>query len=153
MTRIHANTTKKTCCQPQFVHSLGILIAENVTFPQFRDFRPRTRCETCALLGFYAASISYRRFRKTVGGCEILTAALVKIQVIWDASSFRLVNSPSSSGLTVQDEGTTFHRNVRNLSPVDRAESSSTCVRTSCLTEQKTVPGRVTVYDASFTDL
>jgi len=65
--------------------------------------------------------VSCRRYGTTVGGGEILTAVLVKMQVIWDVSPFRLVNLPSSSGPTVQDEGTTFHRNVRNLSPVDRA--------------------------------
>ena len=68
--------------------------------------------EIYALLGFYAVSI---------GGCEILTAALVKVQVIWDVSPCQLVSLPSSSGPTVQGEGTTFHRNVRNPSPVDRA--------------------------------
>jgi predicted membrane channel-forming protein YqfA (hemolysin III family) len=38
MTTIHVNnTTKKTPCQPKSVHSLGMLIAENVTLPQWRD--------------------------------------------------------------------------------------------------------------------
>ena len=45
MTSVHGNkNTKKTPCQPQSVHSLGMLIAENVTLPQLRDFRLRTRC-------------------------------------------------------------------------------------------------------------
>jgi len=65
--------------------------------------------------------VSCRRFRTTVGGCEILTAVLVKIQVIWDVVSCRLVNLPSSLGPAAQVEGTPFHRNVRNPSPVDRA--------------------------------
>ena len=47
--------------------------------------------------------VSCRRFAKTVDGCEILTAVLVKIQVIKDVSPFRLVKLPSSSGPTVQD--------------------------------------------------
>ena len=38
MTTIHVNnTTNKTPYQPQSVHSLGMLIAENVTLPQWRD--------------------------------------------------------------------------------------------------------------------
>jgi len=65
--------------------------------------------------------VSCRRFGTAVGGCEILTAVLVKIQVIWNVSPCRLVNLTSSSESTVQDEGTAFHRNVRNPSPVDRA--------------------------------
>ena len=60
------------------------------------------------------------RFGTTVCGREILTAVLVKIQVFWDVAHCRLVNLPASSGPTVQGEGTTFHRNVRNPS-VDRA--------------------------------
>jgi len=39
------NTTKKTPSQPQSVHSLGVLIAENITLPQLRDFRLWTRCK------------------------------------------------------------------------------------------------------------
>ncbi len=39
MTSIQVNTTKKTPCQPQSVHSVGMLIAENVTLPQLHDFR------------------------------------------------------------------------------------------------------------------
>jgi hypothetical protein len=78
--------------------------------------------EICALLGFYAASIgSCRRFGTTFGGGKILTAVLIKIQDIWDVSLRRLVNLPSSSEPTAQDEGTTFHRNVLKPSPVDRA--------------------------------
>ena len=68
-----------------------------------------------------------RRFVTTVGVREIPTAVLVKIQVIWDVAPCWLVNLPSSSGSTVQDEGTAFHRNVRNPS-VDRAWSASTPV-------------------------
>jgi len=48
MTTIHVNnTTKKTPCQPQSVHSLGMLkhATENITLPQLRDFRLRTRCK------------------------------------------------------------------------------------------------------------
>ena len=77
---------------------------------------------------------SCRRFGTTVCGGEILTAVLVKIQVVWNFSPCRLINLPSPSGSTALDESTMFHRNVRNPSPVDRA-------------------GHVTVYDASFTDL
>ncbi len=77
--------------------------------------------EICVLLGFYAASIgSFLPTFRDNGGGEILTAVLVKIQVIWDVSPCRMVNLPSSSGPSAQDEGTTFHRNVRNPSPVDR---------------------------------
>jgi len=65
--------------------------------------------------------VSCRRFGTTVGGCEILTAVLVKIQVAWDISPCRLINLSSFSRPTEHDEGTTFHRNVRNPSPVDRA--------------------------------
>jgi len=36
------NTTKKTPCKPQSVHSLGMLIAENVTHPQLLDSGIRT---------------------------------------------------------------------------------------------------------------
>ena len=53
--------------------------------------------------------VSCQHFTTTVGGCEILTAELVKIQVIKDVSPFQLVKLPSSSGPTVQDEGTTLH--------------------------------------------
>jgi hypothetical protein len=89
-----------------------------------------------------------RRFGTIFGGAEVLTAVLVKIQDISDVSPCRLSNLPSSSGPAVQDEGTLmFNRNVHNHSPVD------TCVRTSCVTEQMTVLGRITVYDAYFTDL
>jgi len=47
MPSIHVNNTKKPPppCHPQSVHSLGMLIAENVTLPQLRDFGHRTRCE------------------------------------------------------------------------------------------------------------
>jgi len=34
-----SNTTKKTPCQPQSVHSLVLLIAENITLPQLHDLR------------------------------------------------------------------------------------------------------------------
>ena len=44
MTSIHVNNTKLHC-QPQSVNFLGILIAENVTLPQLRDFRLRTQCK------------------------------------------------------------------------------------------------------------
>jgi len=85
--------------------------------------------------------VSFRRFGMTGGGGEILREVLVKIQVILDVWPRRLSNLPSSSGPAVQDEGTLmFNQNVRN--PLD------TCVRTSCLTEQKPVLGRVTVSDA-----
>ena len=44
MTSIHVNNTaKKTPCQPQSVHSLGMLRAENATLPQLCDFWLRTR--------------------------------------------------------------------------------------------------------------
>ena len=114
MTSIYVNNMK-TPCQPQSLHFLDMLIAENVTLPQLHS--------CCDLLGFYTALIGSfcRRFAKVVGGCEILTAVLVKIQVIKDVSPFRPVKLPSSSGPTVQDEGTTFHRNVHNPSSVDRA--------------------------------
>jgi len=58
MTSIYVNnTTKKTPCHPQSVHSLGKLTAENLTLPQLRDFRfERGVNEICALLGFCAAS-------------------------------------------------------------------------------------------------
>ena len=66
--------------------------------------------------------VSCRRFAKTVDGCEILTAVLVKIQVIKDVSPFRLVKLPSSSGSTVQNSlrstetSVTLHQSTgRNL--------------------------------------
>jgi hypothetical protein len=94
--------------------------------------------------------VSCRRFGTKVGGCEILTAVL-KIQIIWDVSPCRLVSLPPSSGPTAQKEGTTFHRNVRKPSPVDRASSSTPVPKRRV--SQKTLSGRVNVYDASFTDL
>ena len=46
MTSIHMNnTTNKILCQPQSVHSLGMLIAENITIPRLHDFRLRMRCK------------------------------------------------------------------------------------------------------------
>ena len=66
MTSIHMNTTNKTPCQPQAVHSLGMLIAENVTLPRLHDFRLQTQYK-CDLISF-----------------GIYTAVIVKIQVIWD---------------------------------------------------------------------
>ena len=40
MTSKHVNITINIIpCQPQSVHSLGVLIAETVTLPQLRDFR------------------------------------------------------------------------------------------------------------------
>jgi len=48
-------------------------------------------------------TVSCRRFGTTVGGVEIRTAVLVKIQVIWDVSPCRLVNLPAPSGPTAQD--------------------------------------------------
>ena len=50
-----------------------------------------------------------RRFGRTFGGFGILTAVLMRIQVIWDVLPCRLVNLPSSSGPAVQDDGTTGH--------------------------------------------
>ena len=43
--------TSETSNQPQSVHSLGMLIGENLTVPQLLDFRLRTRCK-CGLLYF-----------------------------------------------------------------------------------------------------
>ena len=43
VTSIHVNM--KTPCQPQSVHTLGMLIAENVTLLQLHDFRLWTRCK------------------------------------------------------------------------------------------------------------
>ena len=62
--------------------------------------------EICAFGGDFTQRrliVSCRRFGTTVGGGEILTAVLVKIQVIWDVSPCRLVNLPASSGPTAQD--------------------------------------------------
>ena len=79
--------------------------------------------EICALLGFPQRRlvVSCRRFETTVGGGEIFTAVLVKIEAMWGVSPCRLVNLPTSSGTIAPDEGTAFYRNVRNPSPVDRA--------------------------------
>ena len=106
------------------------------------DFE-RSVNEICALLGFYAALIG--SFLPTFcenSGCEILTAVLVKIQVIKDVSPFRLVKLPSSSGSTVQNAlrstetsitlhhstGRDFHQhlceNVMSLRIEDRAGPS-----------------------------
>jgi len=59
MTSIHMNnTTKKTPWQPQSVHSLGMLGAENTTLPQLHDFWLRTRCKwDMHFFLFYTASI------------------------------------------------------------------------------------------------
>ena len=65
--------------------------------------------------------VSCQRSGTTVGGCEILTAVLVKIHVICDVAPCRPVSVPSSLGPAAQDEGTAFRRNVCDLSPVDRA--------------------------------
>ena len=115
------NTTKNTPCQPQSVHCLGMLIAENVTLPQWRDFRLRTRC-IWDLRFFWDFThrrlvVFCRRFETTVGGCEIPTAVLVKIQVIWDVAPCWLVNLPSSSGSTI-------HRNVMSHGIEDHAGPS-----------------------------
>jgi len=40
-----SNTTKKAPYQPQSLHSLVLLIAENVTPPQLSDFRLLTQCK------------------------------------------------------------------------------------------------------------
>jgi len=46
MTSIHVNnTTNKPPCQPQSMYSLGVLIVENVTLPQWRELRLRTWCK------------------------------------------------------------------------------------------------------------
>ena len=45
------NTTNKTPCQPQSVHSLGMLIAGNITLPQLHELRLRTQCK-CELRSF-----------------------------------------------------------------------------------------------------
>ena len=89
MTRTHVkNTIKKTLYQPQSVHSLGMLIAENVTLPQLRDFRLRTRCKwDLHSFGIFTTRrlvVSCWRFGTTVGGGEILTVGLLKIPVVWD---------------------------------------------------------------------
>jgi len=110
--------TWKTPCQPQSVHSLGMLVAENVTLPQLHDFGLQTRCKWDMRSWDFTQHrlvVCCRRFTTKFGGCEILIAVLVKIQVIWDVSPFWLVRLPSSSGPTVQDEGTTFHRNSITL--------------------------------------
>jgi len=61
--------------------------------------------EICTFWGGFTQRrliVSCRCFGTTVGGGEILTAVLVKIQVIWDVSPC-LVNLPASSGPTAQD--------------------------------------------------
>jgi hypothetical protein len=65
------------------------------------------------------------RFGTKVGSGEILTTVLVKVEAICDILLGQLVNLPSSSGPTVQDEGTTFNWNICNPSPIDRAWSST----------------------------
>ena len=52
MTSMHGNNTaKKTPCQPLSVHSLGMLIAGNITLPQLHELRLRTQCK-CELRSF-----------------------------------------------------------------------------------------------------
>jgi len=139
MTSIHVNnTTKKTPYQPQSVHSLCMLIAENVYTSMVARFQA-SNAVWMRSLGFYAVSIGsfLHSFRDNNCGGKILTAVLVKIQVIWDVSPCRLVNLPSSSGPAVQDEDTMFHRNVRNPSLVD------TCVRMSRLTNTRSCQGEL----------
>jgi hypothetical protein len=106
------------------VQSLGMLIAESAMLPQLRDFRLWTRWKWNMRFWYFMQRrlvVSCERFGTTVGGREILTAVLVKIQLTWYGWPCRLVNFPSSSGPTAQDEGTTSHRNVRNPSPVEGA--------------------------------
>ena len=95
--------------------------AEAFLFCDFMEYYPRGEKKFAPFSYVCKMVVCCRRFGRTVGGGEILTAVLVKIQVIWDVSPCRLANLPSSSGPTVQDEGTAFPRNVRNPSPVDSA--------------------------------
>jgi hypothetical protein len=76
----------------------------------FNNTRYENLKEICIVLGFDTVLLDsfLPMFWKTVGD-EILTAVLVKIQVISGVLPFRLVNLSSPSGPTVQDEGTTFH--------------------------------------------
>ena len=106
----------------------------------------------CFFGGFYAESIGsfFPTFREN-GGCEIPTAVLVKIHVIKDVLPFRLVRLPSSSGPTVQDalhstkSSVTLHQSTgRNLQHLCENVMYHIIER---------LPGQVTVYDASFTDL
>jgi len=78
--------------------------------------------------------VSCRRFGTRVGGCEILTAVLVKIQITWDVSPCRLINLLSSSGPAAQDEGSVPLK--RPLPFTSRQGAMfDTYVKTSCLTE------------------
>jgi len=101
MTTIHVNnTTKKTPCQAQSVHSLGMLIAENQHFLSgvISGFG-RGVNEICAILRFYAASVgSFLPTFRDNGGGEFFTAVLVKIQVIWDVWPCRLSVYPHLQG-------------------------------------------------------
>ena len=106
----------------------------------------------CFFGGFYTESIgSFLPTFRENGGCEIPTAVLVKIQVITDVSPFRLVRLPSSSAPTVQDalhstkSSVTLHQSTgRNLQHLCENVMYHIIER---------LPGQVTVYDASFTDL
>jgi len=94
--------------------------------------------EVCSLLGFLQRrlAVSCQRFGTKVGGGEILTAVLVKIQAIWAFSPCRLVSLPSYSGPTAPqikalgstETSVTLHQSTgRNF--------NNTCVRASWLTE------------------
>jgi len=93
MTWIHVNnTTKKTPCQPQTVHSHLMLIAENVTLPHWRVQALNAVQIKSALFWDVTQRrlvVSCWRFGTKLGGCEILTAVLVKIQI---SGTFRPVD-------------------------------------------------------------
>ena len=117
-------TTKKTPHQPQSVRSLAMLIAENATLPQLLDFWLQTRCKWDLRLwgGFYAASIG-SFFADVSGQHSVMVRFLQRCWWIFKSSgtfhpvdwSIYFIFRANSS-----NEGTTFHRNVRDPS-VDRA--------------------------------
>ena len=124
MTGIHVNnTTKKTACQPQSVHFLGMLISESITLHSCAiSCFERGVNEVCPLLGFCAASVG-----------SFLATFRDNCCWWWNPHS-GVVEDTSHLGLFALSTGhftfifrinstrcTTFHRNVRNPSPVDRA--------------------------------
>ena len=93
--------------------------------------------------------VSCRRFAKTVGGCEILKAVLVKIRDVKDISPFWLVKLPSYSGPTVQDALLSTETSATLHQPTGR----NLCENVTSLRIEDRAGRQFTVYDASFLDL
>jgi len=89
-------------------------------------------------------------FWTIVGGGEILTGVLVNIKssgvfhpVDWSIYLHLQGQQPQMKPQRSTKMSVIFHQLT--------GHNLNTCVRTSFTTEEKTVPGQVTVYDANFT--